>query len=786
MGLGLCSDIAIIGPIDSSVNCGRNAGADLRSSPRNPLENPFFLFSPQRHPGTGFLGRGVIRRVRSTAAVRIQDAQDAMDNTLGIRSIATVATSAWADAAFSAGSVNGALDTIVLGTRCSPPEEWEVQLPVEGNCTAPNEAIFCIEDADCPAGTCENLFFCYERKDPNRPELGPALDSVAFIWQRDIVDNEPIPAGLPDIYRDPNTIPVWSTDPNNPTCPPICGTEYDHTTFEAEAITTLGALDRASGIQLGLDSLSGRRAGAGDMVALAATTTVAFINVGDIRCQMGGQDPNDLVLLGTCTSSRVPCDPDSGGICAPGETCEACGGTLIRAGDPLEASKGLNPQALPIGYDDLGIDALKLIENQRLGVLNSNPATVTVSIFVAATTGIVAATSTDNPPCNPSGDRCVLGETPGADPGGVGIGAGGTFAAGQVFAHGGENRSGGPVSWAPENRPGPSANSYVQPGTFAVGPDGFPGCMGNNSPRNNASDACLKRLARGQETGQQDPTSTQAKWGFCQGGTEGWLPEPAPPCQGQTVFFSCQFPYGNDFTATCGPKVLEFNTGADDPEILMPVVDEGLGVRDDGPFAPGTTVRFARPVIPNPSAPKPNIHLVGDGTLRDLDLLEGVDNTDVVFKTEVTSCPIDLVNGKPECFQLCGNGTLDTGEQCDDGNRQSCDGCSAICAVEVGPVCGDGVLNALCGEQCDDGNNDDGDGCTAACLDEFCGDGTVNDAPNEECDDGNNDDGDGCSANCLVTPLMGCLSPGGSGKSQLQIKDRDTDGPGPKDKIQWK
>ncbi len=83
-------------------------------------------------------------------------------------------------------------------------------------------------------------------------------------------------------------------------------------------------------------------------------------------------------------------------------------------------------------------------------------------------------------------------------------------------------------------------------------------------------------------------------------------------------------------------------------------------------------------------------------------------------------------------------------------------------------------------------NNDDGDGCTAACLDEFCGDGTVNDAPNEECDDGNNDDGDGCSANCLVTPLMGCLSPGGSGKSQLQIKDQDTDGPGPKDKIQWK
>ncbi len=35
-------------------------------------------------------------------------------------------------------------------------------------------------------------------------------------------------------------------------------------------------------------------------------------------------------------------------------------------------------------------------------------------------------------------------------------------------------------------------------------------------------------------------------------------------------------------------------------------------------------------------------------------------------------------------------------------------------------------------------------------------------------------------------PLVGCLAPGGSGKSQLQIKDQDADGPGSKDKIQWK
>ncbi|MEE8147024.1 MAG: hypothetical protein V3T24_05425 [Longimicrobiales bacterium] len=39
---------------------------------------------------------------------------------------------------------------------------------------------------------------------------------------------------------------------------------------------------------------------------------------------------------------------------------------------------------------------------------------------------------------------------------------------------------------------------------------------------------------------------------------------------------------------------------------------------------------------------------------------------------------------------------------------------------------------------------------------------------------------------CSSGPLVGCLAPGGSGKSQLQIKDQDADGPGSKDKIQWK
>src|SRR6185436_1304820 len=46
----------------------------------------------------------------------------------------------------------------------------------------------------------------------------------------------------------------------------------------------------------------------------------------------------------------------------------------------------------------------------------------------------------------------------------------------------------------------------------------------------------------------------------------------------------------------------------------------------------------------------------------------------------------------------CGNGQLDSGEDCDDGNTSDCDGCSASCRVETG--CGDGIT---CGaEECDD------------------------------------------------------------------------------------
>lgn len=61
---------------------------------------------------------------------------------------------------------------------------------------------------------------------------------------------------------------------------------------------------------------------------------------------------------------------------------------------------------------------------------------------------------------------------------------------------------------------------------------------------------------------------------------------------------------------------------------------------------------------------------------------------------------------------ICGNGILEGGEQCDDGNAISGDGCSAGCRIEY-PVCGNGITEI--GEECDDGNINYGDGCTPEC-----------------------------------------------------------------------
>jgi len=94
----------------------------------------------------------------------------------------------------------------------------------------------------------------------------------------------------------------------------------------------------------------------------------------------------------------------------------------------------------------------------------------------------------------------------------------------------------------------------------------------------------------------------------------------------------------------------------------------------------------------------------------------------------------------------CGDGRPDSGEPCDDGNDDNTDACTTTC---VPARCGDGFVQAGV-EACDDGNRNDSDGCRNTCVEAFCGDGAVW-AGMETCDDGNTDDMDGCSNNCVLT-----------------------------------
>ena len=157
------------------------------------------------------------------------------------------------------------------------------------------------------------------------------------------------------------------------------------------------------------------------------------------------------------------------------------------------------------------------------------------------------------------------------------------------------------------------------------------------------------------------------------------------------------------------------------------------------------------------------------------------------------TCPRGAGGAGGACARLhvaaCGDAVLDNGEQCDDGNASSTDGCSSVCLVEAGytcPIagasctriafCGDGTLNLVLGETCDDANQVAGDGCSPLCRIEanfacpdqgrpcvstvVCGDGLV--TGGETCDDHNTLPGDGCSSACAIESGWQCPTPGSS------------------------
>jgi cysteine-rich repeat protein len=85
---------------------------------------------------------------------------------------------------------------------------------------------------------------------------------------------------------------------------------------------------------------------------------------------------------------------------------------------------------------------------------------------------------------------------------------------------------------------------------------------------------------------------------------------------------------------------------------------------------------------------------------------------------------------------LCGDGASRLGEECDDGNENSGDGCSTDCEVETGFVCTGSPSN-----------------CTFV-TPFTCGDGSI--LSPESCDDGGAALGDGCSDICRVEQGYSC------------------------------
>lgn len=179
-----------------------------------------------------------------------------------------------------------------------------------------------------------------------------------------------------------------------------------------------------------------------------------------------------------------------------------------------------------------------------------------------------------------------------------------------------------------------------------------------------------------------------------------------------------------------------------------------------------------------------------DGSLLCTDMTQNQDCDDGYYVSGIDD------NGQIKCKPLpsgsslsCGDGTLTPPEQCDDGNTDSGDGCSATCSVEEAQctngqslpgscltgnvgicqfgtnscingqiICSPTVYPGSSAEICSDVLDNDCDGqvdelaCTSSTN--TCGDGTVT-AP-ETCDDNNVTPGDGCDTACQVETGFSC------------------------------
>lgn len=167
--------------------------------------------------------------------------------------------------------------------------------------------------------------------------------------------------------------------------------------------------------------------------------------------------------------------------------------------------------------------------------------------------------------------------------------------------------------------------------------------------------------------------------------------------------------------------------------------------------------------------------------------------------------PENALNCVVDCQPICGNGILETGEECDgeDFGNMTCESlgfpggsllCLSNCTYSVlgcESTCGDGNIDD--GETCDDANRSNNDGCSVLCQVEegwlcvgtpsvcnsVCGDGIL--VANELCDVGNVRDFTcqtegfytgqlACATSCLALDTSGCSGFCGDGIVQTEYE----------------
>ena len=231
-------------------------------------------------------------------------------------------------------------------------------------------------------------------------------------------------------------------------------------------------------------------------------------------------------------------------------------------------------------------------------------------------------------------------------------------------------------------------------------------------------------------------------------------------------------------TAACGDGVVQDGEACDDGGIL-----DGDGCDRRCVVESGFSCEGASPSVCEP--------LCGNGALDDGEACDGASFGDATCQTlgageGALACSVECMIDVSGCVvaevSVCGDGVIQAGESCDDGDDDAKDGCSPVCEIEPGYVC-TGETSSACVKLCGNGSLDEGEACDggllggktcvsegfaagqlgcaidctlniAGCMEQTCGDGVVQDG--EACDDGAKEPGDGCAVDCSLEQGFAC------------------------------